>query len=35
MKMGEKNVVVKLIRKGVIVDCKKQIYRWVCMAKII
>jgi hypothetical protein len=33
MEMGEKNVVVKHVGKGVIVDSEKQMYRWVHMAK--
>jgi hypothetical protein len=33
MGKGEKKVVVKHIRKGVIVDSKKQICRWVLVAE--
>jgi hypothetical protein len=31
--MGEKKVVVKHVGKGVIVDSKKQMYRWMRMEK--
>jgi hypothetical protein len=33
MGMEEKNVVVKHVKKEVVVDSDKQIYRSVCMAK--
>jgi hypothetical protein len=33
MEMGEKRVVVKHVGKGIIVDSKKQMCRWMCMIK--
>ena len=33
MGMGEKNVVVNHVEKGVIVGSEKQMYKWVHMAK--
>jgi hypothetical protein len=33
METGEKNIVVKHVGKGVIVDNKEQMYRWMCMTK--
>ena len=33
MEMGEKRVVVMHVEKGIIVDSKKQMCRWMCMTK--
>jgi hypothetical protein len=33
MGMGEKSIVVKHVGKEVIVDSKKEMYRWMYMAK--
>jgi hypothetical protein len=34
-KQEKKNVVVKHVGKRVIVNSKKQMYRWLCMAKLL
>jgi hypothetical protein len=33
MGAGEKKIMVKPVKKGVIVDSGKQMCRWICMAK--
>jgi hypothetical protein len=35
METGEKRVVAMHVGKGVIVDSEKQMYKWVCMAKML